>query len=82
MTAGLLKESAARRVVGADLASLFGDFMVVAAMPFAVLSIGGSPGWVAGVLAAQGLSLAAFLPIGGVLGDRFPRKSVMGKSVV
>jgi predicted MFS family arabinose efflux permease len=51
--------------------------MVLAAMPFAVLSIGGSPGWVAGVLAAQGLSLAFFLPVGGVLGDRFARKSVM-----
>ena len=50
---GLLSESAARRVVGADLASLFGDYMVVAAMPFAVLSIGGTPGWVAAALAAR-----------------------------
>lgn len=73
----MLSETAVVRVVGADLMSLFGDFMVLAAMPFAVLSIGGSPGWVAAVLAAQGLSLAAFLPIGGVLGDRLPRKSVM-----
>jgi predicted MFS family arabinose efflux permease len=73
----LLSESAARRIVGADLASLFGDYLVVAAMPFAVLSVGGSPGWVAAVLAVQGLSLVALLPIGGVLGDRFPRRSVM-----
>lgn len=76
-TGGLLRERAVRLVVGADLASLVGTFMVLAAMPFAVLSIGGSAVWVAAVLAAQGLSLAAFLPIGGVLGDRFPRKSVM-----
>jgi MFS family permease len=77
MMRGPLREPAARRVVGADLASRFGDYMVFAAMPFAVLSIGGSPGWVAAVLAAQGLSLAVFLPVGGVMGDRFSRRSVM-----
>lgn len=74
---GPLREPGARRVVGADLASRFGDFMALAAVPFAVLSLGGSPGWVAGVLAAQGLCLAAFLPVGGVLGDLHPRRSVM-----
>lgn len=73
----LLKDRGVRRIVAAEWFSLIGDFMVLAAMPFAVLSLGGSPAWVGGVLAAQGLSLVVFLPIGGIMGDKYPRRTVM-----
>jgi MFS family permease len=75
--AGALRDGRVRRLVGADLSSLTGDFMVLAAMPFAVLSIGGSGSQVGLALAAQGAGLALALPVGGVLGDRFARRSVM-----
>jgi MFS family permease len=73
----VLRTPTVRRLVGSDFASLFGDAMVLAAMPFAVLSIGGNAGDVGLVLAAQGLGLVLFLPLGGVGGDKLDRLRVM-----
>lgn len=66
-----------RGLVGSYFASLVGDMMVLAAMPFAVLSIGGDAGDVGLVLAAQALGLALLLPLGGVWGDKLDRLRLM-----
>lgn len=67
----------ARNLIAADFASMIGDYMVLTAMPFAVLAIGGGGAAVGLVLAAQAAALAPFLLLGGVVGDRLPRRSVM-----
>lgn len=66
-----------RRLVSSHFASILGTSMVIAAMPFAVKSIGGTDGQVGIALAAQGLAIVPGLLVGGVLGDRIPRRSVM-----
>lgn len=66
-----------RRLVFAELASLMGDFVVIAAMPFAVLSLGGSATEIGLVLAAQGVGVVAAMPLAGVIGDRVDRRVVM-----
>lgn len=72
-----VRSDAARRLVGAEMASLVGDFMVLAAMPFGVLALGGSAAQIGVVMAAQGVGLAITLPLGGVVGDRWDRRQVM-----
>ncbi len=72
-----LREGQLRRLVLAQLTSSVGDLMVLAALPFAVLSIGGSITQVGIALAAQAVVLAALLLLGGVGGDRHPRRSVV-----
>jgi hypothetical protein len=52
-------------------------FMVLAAMPFAVFSIGGSTGQVGIALACEAGVYVSLLVIGGVVGDRLPRRSVL-----
>jgi MFS family permease len=47
------------------------------AIPFAVLAIGGSASDVGYVATASLLPMIAFLLVGGVAGDRFPRHKVM-----
>ena len=74
---GSLRSGSVRRLIGADFASLTGDTMVWTAMAFAVLALGGSGFMVGIVLAAQGAGTAAMLLFGGVLADRYPRRSVM-----
>jgi len=54
-----------------------GDFMVLASLPFAVLSIGGSINQVGLALAVQGVVLAALLLFGGAIADRVSRRSVV-----
>lgn len=73
----VLREGNLHRLVLAQLASSAGDLMVLAALPFAVLSIGGSMAQVGIALAAQAVVLAALLLFGGVGGDRFARRSVV-----
>jgi len=73
----VLREGHLRRLVLAQLTSTAGDLMVLAALPFAVLSIGGSIAQVGIALAAQAVVLAALLLLGGVGGDRHPRRSVV-----
>jgi len=74
---GVLKDGNVRRLVGAEFASVVGDFMVLAAMPFAVLSVGGTAGQVAIALAVQSAGIVVALPLGGVLGDRLDRRVLM-----
>jgi MFS family permease len=73
----VLREGNLHRLVLAQLASSAGDLMVLAALPFAVLSIGGSMTQVGIALAAQAVVLAALLLFGGVGGDRLARRSVV-----
>lgn len=78
--ARVLRTPTVRRLVGADFASRIGDTIVLAAMPFAVLSIGGDAADVGIVLAAQALGVGVFLPLGGVWGDRLDRLRLMVRS--
>lgn len=71
-----LEERQLRRLVQAQLASFSGDLLVFAAMPAAVTAIGGSASLLGTVLGAQALSLAFFFVVGGVVGDRFNRRTV------
>jgi MFS family permease len=73
----VLREGHLYRLVLAQLASTVGDLMVLAALPFAVLSIGGSIAQVGVALAAQAVVLAALLLLGGVGGDRHARRSIV-----
>ena len=57
--------------------SALGDRMVVLALAFAVLEIGGSPSEVGLVLAAGAAPLTLTVLLGGVAGDRLPRRRVM-----
>jgi MFS family permease len=61
----------------AQLASVSGDFIVIASLPFAVFAIGGSGGEVGIAFAVSALSEVLAVLVGGVVGDRFPRRSVM-----
>ena len=72
-----LREGRARRLIGSEFASLIGDGMVLTAMPFAVVAIGGGALEISVVLAAQGVGLAGTVLFGGVVGDRFARRRVM-----
>ena len=57
--------------------SSLGDSLVVVAIPFAVLRIGGDATALGAVLAAWTLGRAAFIMVGGVWADRLPRRAVM-----
>jgi MFS family permease len=57
--------------------SSLGDSLVVVAIPFAVLRIGGTATGLGVVLAAYTLGRAAFVMAGGVWADRLPRRAVM-----
>jgi MFS family permease len=66
-----------RLLVACDVTSMLGMSMATVAIPFAVLSIGGSAADVGYVLATGLVPTAVFLLLGGVLADRFPRHQVM-----
>ena len=57
--------------------SVFGDRMVVVALAFAVLEVGGSASEVGLVLAASWVPAIASVLVGGVLSDRISRRTVM-----
>ena len=58
--------------------SVLGDRLVMVAMPFAVLSLPGAGLADVGlVLGSSALTLALFVLVGGVWGDRFPRQRTM-----
>src|ERR687894_3248460 len=57
--------------------SVLGDRMVAVALAFAVLEVGGSPSEVGLVLACKVFPLVGSVLIGGVVGDRTSRRSVM-----
>ena len=74
---GPLTERPFRLLWIARTGSSLGDALVVVAIPFAVLRIGGSATGLGVVLAAYTLGRAAFVMAGGVWADRLPRRAVM-----
>jgi predicted MFS family arabinose efflux permease len=66
-----------RLVFGAFAVSVLGDRMVVIALAFAVLHLGGSASDIGIVLAARTVPLVGALLIGGVVADRTSRRAVM-----
>jgi MFS family permease len=66
-----------RLLFGAQAASWFGDRMVSVALAFAVLQAGGSASAVGLVLASGTVTLIGCLLIGGVVADRYSRRTVM-----
>lgn len=56
---------------------MLGDRLVVVALAFAVLEIGGSASDVGLVFASRGVALAGCVLLGGVVADRLPRRAVM-----
>ncbi|WP_329319844.1 MFS transporter [Streptomyces sp. NBC_01262] len=75
---GVLREEPqfARLFVGQSL-SVLGDSVSFVAVPFAVLSIGGSASDIGLVAAAGLLPMLLFTLVGGVWADRFPRRRIM-----
>ncbi len=60
-----------------NVVSTFGTAVALVAIPFAVLSIGGSAADVGYVTAAGMVPVIVFLLLGGVIADRLPRQQVM-----
>src|SRR4029079_18328977 len=74
---GPLTERPFRLLWIARTGSSLGDALVVVAIPFAVLRIGGGATGLRVGLAAHTLGRAAFVMAGGVWADRLPRRAVM-----
>jgi MFS family permease len=74
---GVLETGAMRRLLVAQLASTSGDFLVIAALPFAIFSIGGSSAQVGIAFGGGALCEVLVVLFGGVIGDRFQRRAVM-----
>ncbi|MFC0866142.1 MFS transporter [Sphaerimonospora cavernae] len=73
----VLKESGFRWFFLAQCSSLLGDRMVAPALALAVLGLTGSAADLGWVLAAAAVPEVVFMLAGGVIGDRFPRQTVM-----
>lgn len=79
----VLRQPGFRRLFAANAVSLLGDGFSRVALVFAVLEVSDSPASVGLVLAAQSLPLVTLLLVGGVVGDRRSRRSIMiGADVV
>jgi MFS family permease len=74
---GVLRQRDVRCFLAAQLASISGDFIVIAALPFAVFAMGGSGLEVAIAFGAGALFEVLAVLFGGAVGDRFPRRTVM-----
>ena len=74
---GALQEPRFRLLWTAQSLSSIGDSMVLVAVPFAALHIGGSPTAVGLVFAAGLVPRIALMLVGGVWADRLPRQHVM-----
>jgi MFS family permease len=75
---GPLSVPAFRLLFGGQALSVFGDRLVMVAMPFAVLGMKGAGATDVGVvLGAGALSLALVVLVGGVWADRLPRRATM-----
>lgn len=72
-----LREPNFRWLIGAQWASLIGDYMVLTALPFAVFAIGGSAEQVGIAFGVDAMALLLLVLFGGVIGDRVSRRSVM-----
>ena len=73
----VLHERGFRLLLGAQAVSWLGDRMVVVALAFAVLELGGSATDVGLVLACRTLPTVAVLLVGGVVADRLSPRTVM-----
>jgi MFS family permease len=73
----LREEPLFRRLFAGIALSSFGDRITFVALPFAVLSIGGSPGEVGIVVAAASVPFVVFTLLGGVVADRVRRHRLM-----
>lgn len=73
----VLRRPGFRLLLVAQGVSVLGDRMVLVALAFAVLEVGGSASEVGVVLAAQVVPLVATVLVGGVVADRLPRRAVM-----
>ena len=74
---GALASRNFRLLLACDVVSTFGSAVALVAVPFAVLSIGGSAADVGYVAAAGMAPVIVFLLLGGVVADRLPRQQVM-----
>ncbi|HTT52903.1 MAG TPA: MFS transporter [Streptosporangiaceae bacterium] len=74
---GALASRNLRLLLATDVVSTFGTAVALVAIPFAVLSVGGSAADVGYVTAAGLLPVIVFLLLGGVIADRLPRQRVM-----
>ena len=74
---GALASRNFRLLLACDVVSTFGSAVALVAVPFAVLSIGGSAADVGYVAAAGMAPVIVFLLLGGVIADRLPRQQVM-----
>lgn len=74
---GVLRQRDVRRFLAAQLASISGDFIVIAALPFAVFALGGSGAQVGIAFGAGAFFEVLALLLGGAVGDRFRRRNIM-----
>jgi MFS family permease len=72
-----LKSRNFRLLFAGQSVSVVGDALFPVALAFAVLDLGGSPGQLGLVLAAQGVPLAVLILAAGVWADRLPRRWIM-----
>lgn len=79
---GALASRNFRLLLACDVVSTFGTAVALVAIPFAVLSIGGSAADVGYVTASAMLPVIVFLVLGGVIADRLPRQQVMAAANV
>jgi MFS family permease len=75
--AGPLGERDFRLLLAARFSSLFGNGMAPIAIAFAVLELHPSASALSLVVGARMLPMVAFMLVGGVIADRFPRQRVM-----
>jgi MFS family permease len=73
----LLRRAPVRRLLGAQWASLSGDWAMVAALPFVVFSLGGGVEEVSLAFGVAAFSLVCLVLFGGVLADRHGRRRMM-----
>jgi MFS family permease len=74
---GPLRERNFALLFSARVASLFGDQIAPIAVAFGVLGLTGSASDLGLVLAARAVPFASLMLVGGVLGDRVPRRRLM-----
>ena len=79
---GILRERRFRSLYFARTFSMLGDGIVPVALAFAVLEVERSATALGFVLGAQAVTRVGFILIGGVVGDRLPRRLVMVMSDV
>jgi predicted MFS family arabinose efflux permease len=72
-----------RLLTAGQFTSTVGDFCYAVALPWLVLSTHGGPALLGAVLACYGVPRTVFIPVGGMLADRFgPRAIMLGADLV